>query len=253
MRAGETSAGIRPEDRAPRARRDAARAAPTLLNVQVAERARLRRTRVLRAAGYRILDATSAADAIRLSTLRTFDLALIDLALPDANGIDLCDTLKRLMPDLEVLLVSTAAPSPAVEASALAAGALACLKEPLASDCLVRQIGDLLGDGGLSNIESDAWVLTDPTGLVLDASPLGGRLLGATARGLYRRNLLVFFDEDRAAWQEAMPRAAAGERIVRPARLRPKERRPMPVQVGLERVDESAPLILLWSFQIDTT
>jgi two-component system, cell cycle response regulator DivK len=51
---------------------------------------------VLRAKGYRTLEATSAARAVELATAHTPDLVLMDIRLPDADGIE---TLGRLRDD----------------------------------------------------------------------------------------------------------------------------------------------------------
>jgi two-component system, cell cycle response regulator DivK len=51
---------------------------------------------VLRAKGYRTLEAASAARAVELATAHAPDLVLMDIRLPDADGIE---TLGRLRDD----------------------------------------------------------------------------------------------------------------------------------------------------------
>jgi DNA-binding response OmpR family regulator len=53
-------------------------------------------TAILKRAGYVVREATSGADA--LNTLKVFepDLILIDVRMPDMNGFDLLDSIKKL-------------------------------------------------------------------------------------------------------------------------------------------------------------
>ncbi len=64
--------------------------------------------RVLRERGYRVTMAHSAGEA-RLafqSCNAAFDLLFCDVVLPDQNGVALVDSLRRLKPDIAVLMVS---------------------------------------------------------------------------------------------------------------------------------------------------
>lgn len=95
------------------------------------------------------------------------------------------------------------------------------------------------------------WVVTDNDGTILETSALGARLLSGTHRGLQRRSLIVFFEQDRDTWRAAMTRASAGELVFRSGRLRPKERRPLMVRVQIEKTSDAARPMLLWTFQTD--
>jgi len=52
-------------------------------------------------------EATSAAEAIRTISTQRFDVALIDIALPGENGLDLLKRLQTTHPGLAVLILST--------------------------------------------------------------------------------------------------------------------------------------------------
>ena len=54
--------------------------------------------RVLRAHGYRVHAAATAADALRLAKSVRCDLALVDIGLPDMSGSDLLGRLRRVEP-----------------------------------------------------------------------------------------------------------------------------------------------------------
>ena len=223
---------------------------PTLLNVQDLSRGRFRRTGVFRAAGYAVIQAASAREALDAVTHRPLSIALIDVHLPDASGLTLCDTLKRLKPGLPVLLISAESPSPEARAAGLAAGAQRYLGEPMPSDILVRHVDEALHTA--TRRDADIWVLTDGQGAIRDASPLGARLLNVSRRGLDQRSLVMFFDQDRQAWKEALVLASQGESIVRTGPLRPRERRPVVVTVGITLADGAVQPALLWTIKPET-
>ena len=50
------------------------------------------------------------------------DIAIIDVTMPDANGLDACRELKQIQPGLEVIII-TAMDSDGIRAAALKAGA----------------------------------------------------------------------------------------------------------------------------------
>lgn len=49
----------------------------------------------LRAAGYDVTSAGSAGDALRAAALRPPDAVILDLALPDGSGVDVCRSLRE--------------------------------------------------------------------------------------------------------------------------------------------------------------
>jgi len=97
---------IREPELAERTERLGAASSPVLLNVEDFEPSRFRRTRLLQDAGFQVLEAASAGEALSAATPHRLSVALIDVHLPDSSGITLCDTLKRLDPELPVLLIS---------------------------------------------------------------------------------------------------------------------------------------------------
>jgi len=49
---------------------------------------------VLREASFRVLPATTAAEALDLGALHALDAAIIDLVLPDGDGVEVTRTLR---------------------------------------------------------------------------------------------------------------------------------------------------------------
>ena len=60
----------------------------------------------LTAEGHAVERAATAADAIALGTAYEFDLILLDLILPDGNGMDVLKTVRAERPDVPVIVVS---------------------------------------------------------------------------------------------------------------------------------------------------
>ncbi len=53
-----------------------------------------------------IAEASTAGQAINLATKHRFELALLDISLPDKNGLELIKDLRSLCPELPILVVS---------------------------------------------------------------------------------------------------------------------------------------------------
>jgi CheY-like chemotaxis protein len=61
----------------------------------------------LRLEGFDVLEAASSVDALRVLALPpSIDVALIDLMIPGLNGLDLARQIRRMFPDVKVVLSS---------------------------------------------------------------------------------------------------------------------------------------------------
>jgi PAS domain S-box-containing protein len=67
---------------------------PILLNINDNDANRYVVTRMLRAAGFQVLEGGTGAEALRLALEARPDLAILDVKLPDLNGIEVCRRLK---------------------------------------------------------------------------------------------------------------------------------------------------------------
>jgi CheY-like chemotaxis protein len=81
---------------------------------------------VLRAAGFRTLDAASGAQAIRLAAEHTPDLVLLDLRLPDMDGVDVVGELTGIP-----VVALSALQLPADDSKLRAAGFAGYLEKPI--------------------------------------------------------------------------------------------------------------------------
>jgi two-component system, NtrC family, sensor histidine kinase HydH len=90
---------------------------------------------ILEGAGYLARVAPSCAEALR-QVDQGFELALVDLRLPDGDGIELAVRLKELSAECEVVLLTGSA-TVETAAAAVRAGAFAYLIKPCATDQLL--------------------------------------------------------------------------------------------------------------------
>jgi signal transduction histidine kinase len=113
-----------------------------LLNVDDHEPARYARTRILRKAGFEVHEASTGADALKLAEMVNPAIILLDVHLPDMNGIEVCRRMKlqdRGAGTL-VLQISASAISAPQATAALNTGADAYLVEPVDPDVLVATV-----------------------------------------------------------------------------------------------------------------
>ncbi|NOY39564.1 MAG: sigma-54-dependent Fis family transcriptional regulator [Nitrospirae bacterium] len=95
--------------------------------------------KLLQPHGYRVSEAEDAGRALRLMETTSFDLALSDLKLPDASGIELLKDIKEVYPDTEVILMTGyGTVSTAVEAMKL--GAYDYVEKPFRPEELVSLV-----------------------------------------------------------------------------------------------------------------
>jgi PAS domain S-box-containing protein len=119
---------------------------PLVLDVDDDEATRYASSRILRAAGYRVIEATTGLEALERVRADRPDLVVLDVKLPDISGLEVC---RRIKQDAEV------ASTPVLQMSAsfvnsrdtvrgLESGADAYLTEPLEPAVLVATVASLL-------------------------------------------------------------------------------------------------------------
>jgi DNA-binding NtrC family response regulator len=71
----------------------------------------------LRREGYQVLLAATGADALQIARTESPDVVLLDVRLPDADGVEVLERLRGLDSDLVVILITAhGAVGPAVRA-----------------------------------------------------------------------------------------------------------------------------------------
>jgi PAS domain S-box-containing protein len=114
-----------------------------VLNVDDYEPQRHARSAVLRAAGLTVMEAATGREALALARDHRPALVLLDVHLPDIDGLEVCRTLKA-DPVLETLFVLQVSATCAERAKALDNGADVFLAEPVEPAELLAQVKALL-------------------------------------------------------------------------------------------------------------
>jgi two-component system NtrC family response regulator len=101
---------------------------------------------VLEASGYTVQQVHRVADALDSVRQSTPDLAIVDLSMPDGNGVDLIHSLHQFEPNLPIILYSGYfTPEDDAEKRANAMdGIVAVFKKPLRNADLLRTIAETL-------------------------------------------------------------------------------------------------------------
>ena len=204
-----------------------------ILNVEDHAPARFIRTRILERAGFGVDEASTAAAA--LEQARESSLILLDVRLPDGDGLSVCESLKRTNPTLPVVMVTSVYRTAQARRDAFTVGADAYLLEPVAPERLVATVSQLVLKP-TSSASDPVWTITDAAGEILDLSPEAARLLNLSRRGALHRNLTTFFVDDRPRLMNELLRAAEGIIIERTATLHPRDRRRFNVRLDVSAI-----------------
>lgn len=119
---------------------------PIILNVDDHEASRYALTRILRRAEFVVKEAGSGQETLEIVRSEHPDLVLLDVNLPDINGIEVCRRIKSdsATAHIPVLHVSASSVATHDQVRGLEGGAEAYLVEPVSPDVLVATIRAIL-------------------------------------------------------------------------------------------------------------
>lgn len=102
--------------------------------------------RLLRGAGFDVVEATTGRGALEIAQREQPDLVLLDVHLPDIHGFEVCERLKshRLTKDIPVVHITATSRGDRFQRESIAAGAAAFLQEPVAPQDLLRLVEEVL-------------------------------------------------------------------------------------------------------------
>ena len=121
-------------------------ATPLILNVDDNDGARYAKTRILQSAGFDVVEATNGTDALATVRRDPVSLVLLDVKLPDINGIEVCRRIKADPDSAAVLVLQTSAAltGRADKIRGLEGGADNYLAAPIEADELIANVNALL-------------------------------------------------------------------------------------------------------------
>ncbi|MDD4003761.1 MAG: response regulator [Elusimicrobiaceae bacterium] len=117
----------------------------TILIVDDDEIIRTLVSEILKAAGYRTDTAINGRDAVDKTLVSSPDLILLDIVMPEMNGIDACRALKAnpATKNIPIIMLSSAGQITEIE-EALSAGAITYVAKPCERDRIIHIIEDTL-------------------------------------------------------------------------------------------------------------
>src|SRR6185436_10059030 len=164
---------------------------PIILNVDDSAAGRYAKTRILERAGYRVLEAATGAAALQRVAETAPELVLLDIKLPDLDGIEVCRAIKGnpATAHTMVLQISAIRVSAADRIESLEGGADAFLSEPVEAEELIatarallrlhereRENRRLIAELAASDAQFRAFFESTSVG-TCQADPVSGRLL----------------------------------------------------------------------------
>jgi CheY-like chemotaxis protein len=217
-----------------------------ILNVEDDTPSRFLKSRILERAGFQVVEAVTAADAIQSASQDGLQLVLLDLRLPDGDGFTVCERIKATRPTLPVIMITSTYATAQSRQDGLACGADAYLIEPVPPERLVDLIRRFLEPGTGPALDPEAWIVTDERGMMLEISAAGHRLLNLSARGALGRSLPAFAAGDRHQLFADLQRAAQGQIPQRQISLRPRDRKPFAITYAIRRENSPGVVRLRW-------
>ncbi|SMC58108.1 two component transcriptional regulator, LuxR family [Kibdelosporangium aridum] len=137
-------------------------------------------------------EASTAAEALAKVPLLKPDVAVLDVRLPDGDGVQVCRDLRADMPDLKCLMLTSYSDDEALFESVMAGAAGYVLKEVRGGD-LVRAIRTVAQGGSLLDPTATTQVLTrlrkGPTDKLAELTEQERRVLELIGEGMTNRQI----------------------------------------------------------------
>lgn len=99
--------------------------------------------RLLAREGFRVRTSTNPNEGLSLAREWDYDAVLLDIKMPDMDGIQFLEELRETKPDIPVIII-TGYPSPESEASAKRLGATEYITKPFTPEKISQAIRELL-------------------------------------------------------------------------------------------------------------
>ncbi|HTW66325.1 MAG TPA: response regulator [Bryobacteraceae bacterium] len=96
---------------------------------------------VLEGAGHQVSAARDGLSAISLATRCAFDLVFTDISMPEEEGLGMILAVRKVRPELKIIVISGTDPEVLMDAKIL--GAYAALRKPVTSEVVLRCVREL--------------------------------------------------------------------------------------------------------------
>jgi DNA-binding response OmpR family regulator len=110
---------------------------------------------LLQMEGYLVTTVSTMKDALSRALSTSYDLLIMDVRLPDGDGVELCKKIREFNRITPIMFVSAAAYKKDVERG-MQAGAQAYLTKPADAENLLDRVTYLLGQKAMLTVERDA-------------------------------------------------------------------------------------------------
>ena len=195
-------------------------------------------------------EADSAAQALAYGLADTPpELILLDVALPDGDGFDVCERMKAVHPHIPVVMITSVYQSAQARREGFQVGADEYLLDPIEPERLVDAVARFLNPAREAVATVAATIITDDHGLIVSANAAAARLLNLSTRGIRERSMLAFFAPGRERIAAQMRRAAEGLVVQETATIRPRDRKPFTVRVDISAAPFERGGSLEWSLE----
>ena len=123
---------------------------------------------VLTESGIRILEAESGTRALAIAQAIRPDAILIDIVMPEMNGIDLCRSLKAIpeLAEIPILLITAHTAEEEQEVEAYEAGAIGVLIRPIPDAVLLARVNSAIRHAGRGQLVAESETKPDAACLV---------------------------------------------------------------------------------------
>lgn len=157
---------------------------------------------LLKQKGYSAITANSGMEAFTKLKQFSFDTALVDLKLPDANGLDILKEIKSVQPDCEVIIITGySTVKSAVEAIQL--GAFDYIEKPFVD---INEMEELLERSLNVKVEAEKLSLTQQElGFIIGRSQKMNSLVAA-AQKIAKKNITVLIQGETGTGKEVLAR-----------------------------------------------
>jgi DNA-binding response OmpR family regulator len=179
----------------------------------------------LRRAGYQVVEAETAAQALRVLREQTVDLAVLDVHLPDGSGLDITKAVRSdpRLASRPILHVSAVAMETADKVAGLDQGADAYLVDPIEPDEMLSTVRALLRSSGARRHAEELVTRVSRLNLAavrLNLVSTAGRLSEATVRAaadvLESPAVVVMLDEQSRGLRATAGPGGASTGVVEP-------------------------------------